>query len=270
MAAEPLDIRDEIFRSCMGKRVTGVLVAEAAGIVSGVSRAKNLALALGLAFASVHRDSDQVQNGAEIARVTGNPIQVVRAEEVLIGAVSKSSGIATRAWQARKIVEGRLRVVAGGWKKVPHQIRDIVRQAVGDGGLESRISDSPFVYLDKNYVRIMGGIEAAIGAVSHLRRSAVVQIRGETGPIGIEAVQAARCGAAIVMIDTGKHEDIPAVNQALLNEDLRDRIVLAFAGNISVEDLERDYLDGVEVVDIGYDILDAPALPVRFDVVGLS
>ena len=74
---------------------------------------------------------------------------------------------------------GHCRIVSGGWKKMPIEIKDHIRKAALDGGIKVRILHKPFVYLDKNYVRIFGGIKRAIQAVSSLERPVVIQVRGE-------------------------------------------------------------------------------------------
>lgn len=254
----------------MTKRITAVLIAEDRGVISGVHRAEELAGALGLEFASSLRDGEEVQRGAEIARLIGNPLQVTRAEEVLIGTLSKSSGIAASARQAGVKAKDRFQVVSGGWKKMPNEIKELVRQAVSDGGLETRISDQPFIYLDKNYVRILGGIGEAVGAVSDLGKDVVIQVRGETAAIGDEAALAVKGGARIVMVDTGIREDLTAVSTALKRHGLRDGARIAFAGNLSLDELESLGLEDVDLVDVGYAILDAPCLPIRFDVVSVD
>lgn len=264
------DLREEIFRRCKRKRVTAVLIAEDGGVISGIERAEELARELGLEFASSLRNGDRVEPAGEIARLVGNPAQVARAEEVLIGTLSKSSGIATRGRQARLSAGERCQVVSGGWKKMPHQIKELVRQAVRDGGLETRIMDQPFVYIDKNYVRIFGGIAEAIEAVSHLGGTVVIQIRGETAPVDKEAVLAVELGAGVVMVDTGVREQLAEVGKALNDHGLRDKAQVAFAGNISSDQLESISLEDVDLVDIGYAILDAPCLPIRFDVVSVD
>jgi len=264
------DIREEIFHSRISKRVTAVLVAEAAGVISGMERAAKVARELGLEFKSSLNNGDSVEPGHEIARLAGNPVQITQAEEVLIGTLSKSSGIATSARRACVNAQGRYLVVSGGWKKMPNEIKEMVREAVRDGGLETRIMDRPFVYLDKNYVRIFGGIAEAIEAVSGLERDIVVQVRGETAPIGEEAVQAAERGAGVVMVDTGNRGHLAGVSEALKNHGLRDRARIAFAGNVSLDELEGLRAEDVDIVDIGYGILDAPCLPIRFDVVSVD
>jgi nicotinate-nucleotide pyrophosphorylase (carboxylating) len=47
---------------------------------------------------------------------------------------------------------------------------------------------------------------------------------------------------------------------------LRSSVEVAFSGNIELDDIETISRAGADVLDIGYAILDAPCLPVRFDV----
>lgn len=260
------DIREQIFRCHTNRNVTAVVIAEAAGRLSGIQRARKLAEGLGLFFESDLNDGEGFDKGAELARVSGNPIQIAKAEELLIGTLSKTSGIATRAGQMSLEVGTECRVVSGGWKKMPHEIKDLLRQAVEHGGAGIRIMDSPFVYLDKNYVRILGGVTEALKAVEPIGRSTVIQIRGETGPVAEEATEAARAGAAVIMVDTGRTRDLTEVTSALRREGLRSGVQIAFAGNISLDDVITLSQQDVDILDIGYAILDAPCLPIRFDV----
>jgi nicotinate-nucleotide pyrophosphorylase (carboxylating) len=150
---------------------------------------------------------------------------------------------------------------------MPLEIKDLIRQAVRDGGIDVHIYKEPFIYLDKNYVRILGGVQKAIQTVNHLDRPVVVQIRGEFQPIEEEAVEAVRMGAVVVMVDTGRLDHLTHVLQALGNNGLRSRVRIAFAGNVSLSDLETLAQYDLDVIDIGYAILDAPCLPMRFDVI---
>jgi nicotinate-nucleotide pyrophosphorylase (carboxylating) len=260
------DIRDQIFRGHRDRNVTAVVIAEAAGLLSGIQRTQELADGLGLSFRSNLKDGDSFDEGAELARLSGKPSQIVKAEEVIIGTLSKTSGIATRARQMMREVGPRCRVVSGGWKKMPHDIKDMLRQAVVHGGAGIRILEGPFIYLDKNYVRILGGVREALEAVEPIEGSTVIQIRGETGPVAQEAIEAATAGAAVIMIDTGRSDDLTKVASALREEGLRSKVQIAFAGNISLDDIPALSILDVDVLDIGYAILDAPCLPIRFDV----
>lgn len=261
------DIREDIFLHHLDRSVTAVIIPEAAGVVSGLDSARALAETLELAFETEAKDGQEVAANTDLARVLGNPVQVSKAEELLVGALSKASGIASAARMAKKMVGSRCRLVSGGAKKMPHQMKSIVRKAVADGGLEIRMLDQPFLYIDKNYVRIFGGITEAMDAVAHLGRPTVIQIRGEFQPIDEEAIAAARGGAAVIMVDTGEQEHIGMVARALRRYGLRSSVQLAFSGNIRLGDLTELCLDDVDALDIGYAILDAPCLPMRFDVI---
>ncbi|MEJ2715907.1 MAG: hypothetical protein P8182_02020 [Deltaproteobacteria bacterium] len=261
------DIRDDIFLHHLDRSVTAVIISEAAGVLSGLEAAGALAGTLGLVFETEAEDGREVAANTELVRVSGNPLQVSKAEELLVGALSKASGIASAARKAKMAAGSRCRLVSGGAKKMPHQMKSIVRKAVMDGGLEIRMLDQPFLYIDKNYVRILGGITAALETVAPLERPTVIQIRGEFQPIDEEAVAAARGGAAVIMIDTGESAHIEKVAGALRRYGLRSSVQLAFSGNIGLGDLPDLCLEDVDALDVGYAILDAPCLPMRFDVI---
>ena len=238
-------------------------------MLSGIERARLIAEELGLVFATDARDGQTVVSGTVAVTVTGSPIQISKAEELVLGALSKSSGIATAARKAKAAVGSRCRVVCGGAtgsKTMPSEIKEIVRQAVIDGGLDVRMLDQPFVYLDKNYVRILGGVKRALEAVAHLGRPTVIQVRGKLQPIDDEGLLAAQGGAKVIMVDTGKSADLGSVLRTLRENGLRSSVEVAFSGNIELDDIETISRAGADVLDIGYAILDAPCLPVRFDV----
>lgn len=264
------DIRYEIFRDSPASLVTATLITERGGVLSGLKRAAASAESLGLRFSSDLSDGVSLKEGQEIARVSGNPVQIAMAEERIIGAISKSSGIATAARRARQETHPHCRVVSGGWKKMPIEIKDHIRKAALDGGINVRIMRQPFVYLDKNYVRMLGGIKRAIQAGLPLERAIVIQVRGETDQVSKEAVEAAETGAKVIMVDTGRQEDAGDVIRALKEKDLRDLVLVAFAGNIILEELGSISQLGIDIIDIGYAILDAPCLPMRFDVVDVT
>lgn len=261
------DVREDIFRDRLERSIAGVVIVESQGVLSGLERSRLIAADLGIELETEAHDGDTVASGTVVATVRGNPVQISKAEELVLGALSKTSGIATAALKAKAAVSTRCRVVCGGSKKMPHEIKGLVRKAVVDGGLDVRMLDQPFIYLDKNYVRIFGGVRLALEAVAHLQRPTVIQVRGELQPIAQEALDAARAGAKVVMVDTGDRKDLDTVLEALRMNGLRAGVEVAFSGNIELDDLEEICRAGADVLDIGYAILDAPCLPMRFDVV---
>ena len=262
------DTRDEIFRDVAGEAITAMVSAEADGTLFGLEAARRHAAELGLTVTARAEDGKRVRWGDIILLVQGPPKAVAQGEEVLIGAMAKPSGIATAAAEAVRRAARRARVVSGAWKKMPPELKHTVRSAIAAGGAAFRIADGPFLYLDKNYLRIFGGIRRALEATAHLADHArVVQIRGEQRAIADEAAEAAAAGAAILMLDTGDPEDIDRVAARLRDLGLRDKVQIAFAGGIGLQDIESLAARDVDILDVGTAIVDAPLLPLRFDVV---
>ena len=237
------------------------------GCVAGIPMAKRLAQALGVESSWEKQSGDLVESGEEIASFRGTAEQILKFENLIIGLIGKPSGIATAAWRARKAAEGRIRLICGGWKKHPFPIKEMAREAVAAGGLESRILAPPFLYLDKNFVRVFGGIRQTLEAVASHSVPKVIQVKGEFSPIAEEAREAIRHGASLIMVDTGCCGDLDEVLRVMKEEKASPRVQTAFAGGIKVEDIPLLVQRGVDILDIGAAILDAPWLELSYDVV---
>lgn len=261
------DIRDVIFASIQDKTYTARLTAEQDGILSGIKR---LAAALDekqLNYQLFKKDGEPVTAGAVVLTLTGRAKEIAAVEEFAIGMLSKPSGIATAARKAVSYA-GSLRVVSGAWKKMPPEIKQLVREAVQHGGAHFRIVDVPFVYLDKNFVRMLGGIRETLTAVRSMAELKVIQVKGETDDAAAEALTAAQCGAGIIMVDTGNIEDLRRVSASLKQYGYRDKIQLAFAKGILLEHIPTLQTEDIDILDIGMQIIDGPLLDMKLDVVG--
>jgi nicotinate-nucleotide pyrophosphorylase (carboxylating) len=151
---------------------------------------------------------------------------------------------------------------------MPAPIKDLIREAISDGGIYYRVSEKPFVYLDKNYVKILGGVREALSSVKSLKDATkIIQLKSEGKRLCQEASLASQLGADIIMIDTGDKEDIKMVDLVLKKQELRRSVKIAFGGEIRIEDLEKLKKFPVEIVDIGKAIVDAPLLDMRMDVI---
>jgi nicotinate-nucleotide pyrophosphorylase (carboxylating) len=269
--AESRDIRDEILLGVSEQNVTARILADGEGLVTGSQAAESRAKELGLTIKYMINEGSSVKSDDEITRLIGRPKQILMAEEQLIGLMAKPSGIATAA---RKFVDRageRPRIVSGAWKKMPLDQKKTIQRAVVCGGANCRISNSPFLYLDKNYIRILGGIRSCLGAVAEFKDYLkVIQIWGEFSPIEIEAVEAAEHGADIIFIDTGNRDDLPLAIDKLKQIAARPRVRVAFGGNIQLEDVEALKTMDVDILDIGRSIIDAPLLDMRMEVMGIE
>lgn len=261
------DIRDVIFAAVSHKPFTADVFVERDGILSGAIRLKSALLDLGVTVDYLAEEGSVVKAGDVVATITGLPKQIAMAEEFAIGLLSKASGIATAANKAVALAGENLRVVSGAWKKVSPELKGMVREAIAAGGAISRIVDQPFLYLDKNFVRILGGIKQTLASVEAMEdKLKVIQLKGDFGDITNEAVVAVENGANIIMIDTGNLEDVARVNQVLRERNWRSKVKVAFAKGICLEAIPELKGKGIDVLDIGASIIDAPLLDMKLDV----
>lgn len=270
------DIRDVLFKQVSASRITACIFSDGDGVLCGVKQAAAKAEELGLTVNYAAAEGTALMSGDLVMELCGCPKAIVEAEDVLMGIMSKPSGIATAA--SRFVhAAGGMRIVCGSWKKMPIEMKSCVRSAITLGGASVRICNEPMVYLDKNYVEILGGIQASLRAAEQLgNRKKVVQIRGkyENGDIVREAFSAVNAGADIVFVDTGKLSDIRQVCSNLLpvlkrwKEEFGYRDVkLAYAGGVRYEQLPELLEIGVDIVGVGRAIIDAPLLDMHMDVV---
>jgi len=261
-----MDIRERIFRGILSQKIVAYLESREKGVISGLEEACAKAREAGVLAKAIVKEGEWVEKGARLLELEGPLLQVDKLEDFLIGMVAKFSGVATAARRAVTMADGHFEVVCGAWKKMPIQIKEPLRKAIAVGGVKIRICQHPFIYLDKNYVRIFGGVKAALKAVRELQGKKVIQIRGETDSVSSEALEAVEGGASIIMVDTGKVEDLRAVSQSLRANKKRENVLLAFAGGISIEDIKSFQKVDVDILDIGRAIIDAPLLDISFEV----
>lgn len=264
------DIRDDILDGIARHIVIASIIAEDDGIIAETTAVVQEARELGLTTSHILTEGSRVKRGDEIARFSGQPKQVVMAEDRLIGLMAKPSGIATATSRFVDKTGGRPAIVSGAWKKMPQSQKEAIRRAILTGGGNCRISNDPFLYLDKNYIRMLGGIKESLAAVTGLKGYVkVVQLKGDYGDINREACEAVDHGADIVFIDSGRRQDIKSVMGRLKQLGWRDRVKIAFGGNIQLEDVKPLKTLDVDILDIGRQIIDAPLLDMRLEVIGI-
>lgn len=263
------DIRDILFKDICSKRFMAVLAAERAGVLSGVAAAKERAAELGVMLELCKKEGDPISHGERIGHVLATPKQMAMAEESIIGTLAKASGIATAAHTAVLLADGKTRIISGSWKKMPPEMKDIVRGAVMAGGASFRICDGPMIYLDKNYIRMLGSISATLAACAPLEGATkVIQIRSEDGDVTEQTREAVSGGAKILMVDTGKLEDLDRCAACLNELGARGRVQLAFSGNVKMTDIPDLAKRDIDLLCIGKEIVDAPLLDLKLDVIG--
>ncbi|MFN3347636.1 hypothetical protein [Pseudorhodoplanes sp.] len=261
------DLRDTIFAPVADRLYTADVRVTSPGVVCGVEMAGQKASDLGCEVLCCAADGDEADTETPILSMRGSAKAIAMAEDCVPGAIAKPSGIARAMRRAQELAGSRVRVVSGAAKKMPEEIKPQIRRAVHRGGGSGRISELPFLYLDKNYVRIFGSVRKTLEAVAPMQGYVrAIQLRGLVEDIAAEARAAIALGAEILMVDSGRLEDLDMVAGLVREAGCRDRTTIAFAGDIAMEDIPSVAQHDVDILDIGRAILDAPIVDIKFDV----
>jgi nicotinate-nucleotide pyrophosphorylase (carboxylating) len=259
-----VDIAQRLFADVSGQYRALVETTEA-GVIAGLGFvAPSSAPASAGQWRLLVEEGTPVAAGTALVEVVGAAHELGVAEDYVLGPLGFASGIATRASAFRAAAPAGLSLACGGWKKLPAALKPLLRAGLAAAGLLPRLVDGDFVYMSKNAVTLLGGVEPAIRA----------GIAVDHGPVAVqvksveEAMFAYRAGGRIIMVDTGVIADLAAVNAALLEMGHRDAVHLAFGGGVRLEDLTAVRAAGADAADIGRAILDAPLLDLRMTISG--
>jgi nicotinate-nucleotide pyrophosphorylase (carboxylating) len=262
------DIKNEMLKDIKNNKFKGVIKADMSGILAGVKNAKEELNNLDLKYNFLKEDGNSVVIGDIICKMEGLPEQLIKAEEIVIGKLAKTSGIATAAKKAIDLGEGKCDVIAGAWKKMPKELKDQIQEAVRIAGGRTRLIEDEFIYLGKNHVRMLGGIEKALKALEKIDLKKVIQIKGETKSIYEEVRDAVKFGADVIMIDTGKREDLKEGQKCLKDLGSKSKnIKIGFASEVKIKEVPKYTEEGVNYLCIGKDIIDANLLDMKLDVI---
>ncbi|MET0909011.1 MAG: nicotinate-nucleotide pyrophosphorylase [Ilumatobacteraceae bacterium] len=256
-------ITRELLADLPGSRRALVTAAEP-GVVAGIGLLDVDAVADPAGtWRTLRVDGDEVEAGDSLVEIVGSAWELAVAEDHVLGALGVAGGLAGRGLQLRRAAPPGLRVACGGWKKLPASLKPVLHAALDVAGITHRLIDGEFVYIDKNVVTLLDGIEPAV-------------LRGRSldhGPVAVQVVdlEQARCavaaGCGIVMVDTGSLDDLSRIDDALRSDGMREQVQLAFAGGVTETDLAPVRAAGADIVDIGRAVLDAPLWDLRMEVV---
>ncbi|MFZ7133274.1 MAG: quinolinate phosphoribosyl transferase [Eubacteriales bacterium] len=262
------DIRDIIFKDILNQEFQALLIPERKGCFSGVEDAFKQSKLIGVKLDLYLSEGETIEKGKPIGMVTARPKQIALAEEKIIGMLSKFSGIATAAKKAMDLSRGKMEIVSGSWKKMPPAIKDGIRTAILAGGASFRITNDKMIYMDKNYIRMLGSIPKALDSVKNFKdHTKVIQIKGKKFSVREETEQALTNGCSLLMVDTGNLNDLIECSETVKSMGLRNQVKIAFAGGVKLDKIEELCNYDIDLLCIGKEIVDAQLLDIKLDVI---
>lgn len=205
-------------------RCRGYIMAHQSGVIAGLEEAATIFLQLGLTVTNPLTDGDTVKPGDAVMEVSGSAKTVLLAERTALNIIGRMSGIATATRECRGIVQGvhpSCRIA--GTRKTAPGLRKLDKKAVRIGGGEKhRIGLSDGILIKENHLELIP-IRKAIQMVRESQpfRTIEVEVSSEA-----DALEAARTGADIIMLDNMKPADITMTLAALEKDGLRKNVLI--------------------------------------------
>ncbi|RLI24452.1 carboxylating nicotinate-nucleotide diphosphorylase [Candidatus Bathyarchaeota archaeon] len=248
-----------------GLRAKGFIVVKEPGVIAGLEEASILFGRLGVEAKPRFRDGDRVKPGDVVMEVEGDARSILMVERTVLNIMMRMSGIATETRRLVDTLRGAgLDVRVAATRKTAPGLRFLDKKAVMVGGGDThrlRLDDA--VLIKDNHIAIVGSVGEAVRkakeAVSFAKK---VEVEVQTPE---EALEAARCGADIVMLDNMKPDQIRRAVELLKAEGFYGRVILEASGGISPANILEYASTGVHVVSLGYLTHSAKALDMSLE-----
>jgi nicotinate-nucleotide pyrophosphorylase (carboxylating) len=250
-----------------GTIVEAKIIAKESGVIAGIEEI--LAFLEGFDFQvdTVVSDGSKVSEKATILNIVGDAKTLLSIERTLLNLLTRMSGIATIT---SRLIE---KVRRGGYKtritctrKVAPGLSYFDKKAVMTGGGDThRLHLDDLVIIKDNHLAVVGDISKAVkkvrDAVSFSKKIEIEVSRDN------EALEAAKAGADIVMLDNFSPQQTKKTIALLEKEGLRDKILIEASGGVNEQNILEFAATGVDILSLGEITNSVKALDMSLEVV---
>jgi len=218
-------------------KIRAQIIVKEPAVVAGISEIRSMFEMLDIKFAAAVKDGEEVSSGTVIGEVKGSGGTVLMAERTVLNILMRMSGIATATRRLlKKIQRERFAVRIAATRKTAPGLRYFDKRAVLIGGGDPhrfRLDDA-FLVKD-NHIKIAGGIEESVKRIRSVASfSKKIEVEAKTTS---QAVEAAKLGVDIIMLDNMTLEEAEKTIKALNDLGLRDNVLIEISGGVIEENL---------------------------------
>jgi nicotinate-nucleotide pyrophosphorylase (carboxylating) len=254
--------RDVTTRALFPKRLPGRarVIAQAAGVLSGLDAARELARLGGLHSSSRLGDGSPVRRGTVVLELSGDLRRVFTVERTLLNLLMHLSGVATETARivriARRSRSGfRIRAT----RKTLPGLRDLEKAAVVHGGGEPHRRDlSDAVLIKSTHLALVSLAVAVRRARAHVHASDKVQV--EVRSLA-QARTALAAGARRLLIDNRSPATVAQIIRAIRRMRGGSTVEVEVSGGIGPQNIRAYARTGADAASLGRLTHSAPALP---------
>ncbi|MCQ8893405.1 MAG: carboxylating nicotinate-nucleotide diphosphorylase [Methanolinea sp.] len=241
------------------------ICARQAGVVAGMDEASLLFSASGVTFEPLVGDGSRVGPGATLASLRGPAKSILLVERTALNILGRMSGIATETRHLQDLLDAAgtgCRVAAT--RKTCPGLRLLDKKAVTIGGGDPhRMSLSDGILIKDNHLALVP-LETAIARARAFSRYRKLEVEVESPR---EAVQAARAGADILLLDNMAPAEVEETVRMLRDAGLLGKVLIEVSGGITRDTICDYAIEGVDLVSVGAITHSVRNLDIGLDVV---
>ncbi len=231
---------------------SAIVVCNEPAMISGLREALALLEIAGCKGEPVVEESDRVSAGARILNASGPAGSLLKVERTLLNILSHMSGVTTATSALVELAkkEGASTIRIACTRKTLPGLRYFEKRAVAvAGGDTHRMRLDDAVLIKDNHLALSGTITECVkkarSKVSFTRKIEVEIVDPD------QAVEAAKAGADIILLDNMKPDQVRNTVYLLQKEKLRERVILEASGGIQRDNLAAYLRTDIDVVSLG-------------------
>ncbi len=228
------------------KTVTAVIRVKDQGVLAGLPVVSELFCLLdpGVKIEPQAKEGMALANHAEIARITGPALAILRGERTALNILQRLSGIATTAREMVDLIASTEARLVDTRKTTPG-LRLLEKYAVTVGGAcNHRMGLYDCAMIKDNHIKVAGSIQAAVKAV---RRAIpfTARVEVEVKNLG-ELAEALEAGVDLVLLD---NMDLSTLKEAVAQA--KGNVLTEASGNITPENILAVAKTGIDYISSG-------------------
>jgi len=250
-----------------GTIVEAKVIAKEPGVIAGVEETLAFLESFDFQVNTPVSDGSKVGEEATILSIVGDARTLLSIERTLLNLLTRMSGIATTTSRLiEKVRRAGYKTRIACTRKVAPGLSYFDKRAVMIGGGDThRLHLDDLVIIKDNHLAVVGDVGKAVKkvreAVSFSKKIEIEVSREE------EALEAAKAGADIVMLDNFSPQQIKETIALLEKEGLRDKILIEASGGVNEQNILEFAATGVDILSLGEITDSVKALDMSLEVV---
>ena len=246
--------------------VQAEIIAKETGVAAGIEEALILLESLGIKAKPLVKDGQKIAKGKVLIKIKGNAKNILASERTVLNLLARMSGIATFTNRiVRKIRKAGYKTVIACTRKTAPGLEYFDKKAVLLGGGDThRLHLDDMILIKDNHVAIVGNVKEAV-KLAKKQASFSKKIEVEVSDVN-EAIEAAKAGADIIMLDNFTPEKVKDAINRLKKENLRDKVLIEASGGINEKNIINFAAAGVDIISLGALTHSAKALDISLEI----